>query len=97
MDAGKLEESKLKTHGEDSIFKFKFKFEGIDEEIELFSINRTTYKVASKTNDLKLVEVSEDYKLSLVTNDIALKIIALSKRCRFRIFKKGCCYISRKK
>ena len=89
LDAGKLEESKLKTHGEDSIFKFKFKFEGIDEEIELFSINRTTYKAASKTNDLKLVEVSEDYKLSLVTNDIALKIIALSRGVDSESLRKG--------
>ncbi len=62
----------------DSIHTFKCLFEGFSTAIPLTVITRTKYDQASNTNDLKIAEIAKDYSLELITNDISLKIIAIS-------------------
>ena len=74
--------------GEDIIYGFSCLFENKKEPILIYIINREQYKKESNTNDLKIVEIASDYSLDLITNDIALKIIALSKGVHSESLKK---------
>lgn len=65
--------------GEDIQYGFSCLFENQKEPILIHIINRDNYKKESYTNDLKIVEIAKEYNFELITNDIALKIIALSK------------------
>lgn len=63
----------------DSIHTFPCKFEGYDL-IFVHAITRDNYKNSREINDTKILEVAKSYGLHLLTNDISLKVIALSKK-----------------
>ncbi len=83
----RIEVERIKE-GEDIIYGFSCLFENKKEPILIYIINREQYKKESNTNDLKIVEIASDYSLDLITNDIALKIIALSKGVHSESLKK---------
>ncbi len=78
----------LTKNGDDVIYAFTCLFENQKEPIVINIINRDNYNKDSNTNDLKIVEIAQDYNLDLITNDIALKIIALSKGIHSESLKK---------
>lgn len=73
----------------DTIHAFKCILEGEKNPIIINIINRDKYKESKAINDLKIVEIARDYNLDLITNDINLKIIALSKNIQAESLKKG--------
>ncbi len=74
-----LKQEVFSTVKGDTIHAFECLFEGHNKPIIINIINREKYNQNSSINDLKIVEIAKDYKFELITNDIALKIIALSK------------------
>jgi PhoH-like ATPase len=85
----KLTSNKLIPKMNDSIHAFKCIFEGEKNPIVINIINRERYRENNAINDMKIVEIAKDYDLDLITNDIALKIIALSKNINAESLKKG--------
>jgi len=73
----------------DTVHAFKCILEGQTKPIVISIINREKYRGHNEINDLKIVEIAKDYGLDLITNDIALKIIALSKNIHAESLKKG--------
>lgn len=66
----------------DVIYQTELNFEELNEPIKIFIINRNEKQyVISKTepNDLKILEIAKDYGLTLITNDISFKVIAISE------------------
>lgn len=92
LDKGSLITKKKKdkkSYQKDSIHSFKCILEGSTEPIIISIINRELYKNEKAINDFKIIEIAKDYGLDLITNDIALKIIALSNNIHSESLKKG--------
>ena len=71
---------KVKPKKEDFIYRFICVFEGhANNPVELYCINRDKYENPRDINDMKILDIAKDYKLNLLTNDISLKGISLSK------------------
>ncbi|WP_297813266.1 PhoH family protein [uncultured Helicobacter sp.] len=71
--------SELNARNEDKIHTIYFARN--EDKIPLQIIHRPNYKIQSKDyglNDARLLEIARDYHLTLLTNDISLKIYALS-------------------
>ncbi len=66
----------------DSIYQTELNFEELNSPIKIFIINRKEkeYVISkSEPNDLKILEIAKDYNLTLITNDISFKVIAISE------------------
>lgn len=83
-----IQKEVLKKEGEDITYGFSCIFENKKDPVIINIINREDYKKENNTNDLKIVEIAKDYELDLITNDIALKLIALSKGIKSESLKK---------
>jgi len=56
---------------------FRCNFEEINKSFQIGIISRKNYKVSSKAiNDERILEITKDYGFDLITNDIALKLLA---------------------
>lgn len=62
----------------DKLHAFKCIFPGHNEPIIINIINRDRYQPQNNINDLKILEIANDYRIELITNDITLKIMAMS-------------------
>jgi PhoH-like ATPase len=79
VDEKPFEEVKVGAKGSDKISKTILRFENM-EPIEIFIINRSNYNLPSNVpNDSKILEVAKDYGMTLVTNDISFKVIAMGE------------------
>lgn len=79
VDENPFEELKEGARGSDKISKTILRFENMDE-IEIFIINRNSYTSPQNVpNDTKILEVAKDYNMTLVTNDISFKVIAMGE------------------
>ncbi|MDR1451279.1 MAG: PhoH family protein [Helicobacteraceae bacterium] len=54
--------------------------------LKLIVIHRERYETQSDRNDLKILEIAKSYGLRLITNDISLKIIALTRGVKTESF-----------
>lgn len=75
----KLEISKVKALQDDKIHILYFLIQQI--QIPLYIIHRPFYKTKHQDyglNDARILEIAKDYQLFLLTNDISLKVYALS-------------------
>jgi PhoH-like ATPase len=70
------------TYYNDVLSLVKFTYEG--QECNITLVNRPEYKTKNmehSLNDGRILEIAMDYKAILITNDIALLVLALSKKC----------------
>lgn len=75
--------AKSRTKNGDNIYKLLFKNK--DAEFDIFIIYRAEFRTKSveySLNDSRILEIAKDYDFILLTNDIALKIRAISQGVR---------------
>lgn len=73
----------------DFLHKFNCVFESSpNDPIVIYAISREKYKNERDINDAKILNIAQDYNLDLLTNDISLKVIALSKKVHSESLKK---------
>lgn len=62
-------------------YAYEFNFDAGHEKgaIKLTVIHRENYHDEHARNDLKILEIAKSYNLRLITNDVSLKIIALTR------------------
>ena len=63
----------------DHFYEFDCDFGAERSKVKLIVIHRELYDGINDRNDLKIIEVASSYNLKLITNDISLKIIALTR------------------
>ena len=73
----KIKRKKTKTG--DYAYAFNYDTGHEKGSIDLVIIHRERYRDEGARNDLKILEIAKDYDLQLITNDISLKIIALTQ------------------
>ncbi|MGE4296047.1 MAG: PhoH family protein [Campylobacterales bacterium] len=62
-------------------YAYEFNYDAGHEKgpIKLIVIHRAEYHEEASRNDLKILEIARSYNLKLITNDVSLKIIALTQ------------------
>lgn len=83
LNSSATEIAKGHTKNGDNIYKIAFKNK--DAEFDIFIIYRDNYKTQNleySLNDSRILEVAKDYDFVLLTNDISLKIRAISQGVR---------------
>jgi len=73
----------------DTVQEFECIMSGALDGITINVIHRDKYKQPNVINDMKILEIAKDYSLDVITNDIALKIIALSRSIHAESMKRG--------
>ena len=71
-------EVKKREQGNDVIHKVSLQKENYFKRFNLNIISRTKYKRDIRSIDAKLINIAKDYNLTIITNDIKLKMLSLS-------------------
>jgi PhoH-like ATPase len=70
----------------DHFYEFACDRGGDKGKLKLIVIHRERYDAQNDRNDLKILEIASSYNLKLITNDISLKIIALTRDVKTESF-----------
>jgi PhoH-like ATPase len=70
----------------DHFYEFLCDRGGENRQFKIVVIHRENYDAENDRNDLKIVEIAKSYNLKLITNDISLKIIALTRGVKTESF-----------
>ncbi|GHV08371.1 PhoH family protein [Campylobacterota bacterium] len=70
----------------DHFYEFTCDHGGEKGTLKLIVVHREHYENDSDRNDLKILEIAKSYGLQLITNDISLKIIALTRGVKTESF-----------
>jgi PhoH-like ATPase len=85
-DVTPLSKRRGRSKAGDHFYGFECDY-GIEKgKVPLIVIHRESYDDTSERNDQKIIEIAHSYNLKLITNDISLKIIALTKGIKTESF-----------